>query len=100
MGEDRSAQPVARFCGGDAVVRLGEDRFAILLAVPDEVAASSLRERIRRELGDVRVPRRVRSIEPRIAIAIGEAADIDARFDGLEEELERLGQSTRAAGLG
>ena len=80
----------------DAVVRLGDDRFAILLAVPDEVAASSLRERIRRELGHVRVPRRVRSIEPRISIAIGEQADIDARFDGLEEELERLGKSTRA----
>jgi GGDEF domain-containing protein len=80
----------------DAVVRLAEDRFAISLAVPDEGAARSLRERIRRELGDVRVPRRVRTIEPRISIAIGEEADIDARFDGLAEELERLGQSTRA----
>jgi len=81
---------------GDAVVRLGEGRFAISLAVPDEAAATSLRERIRHELGGVRVPCRVRRIEPRISIAVGELADLDARFDGLEEELERISESTRA----
>jgi GGDEF domain-containing protein len=82
----------------DAVVRLGDDRFAISLAIPDESAASGLLERIRRELGSVRVPCRVQPIEPRISIAIGEQAEIEARFTALEEELERAGQPTRAVG--
>jgi GGDEF domain-containing protein len=81
----------------DAVARLGDDRFAISLAVPDADAASGLRERIRRELGGVRLPCRVERIEPRISIATGEEADIAAHFAPLEQELERAGQSTRAA---
>lgn len=82
----------------DTVVRLDDDRFAISLVVPDEDAASGLCERIRHEIGCVRVPCRVEPISPRISMEIGAGASTDSRFAALGEEIKRADRSTLTAG--
>jgi HD-GYP domain-containing protein (c-di-GMP phosphodiesterase class II)/GGDEF domain-containing protein len=82
----------------DALVRLGDDRFAISLVVADEEAATRFSERIRGQLERVLVPCRVEAIEPRISIAVGEQMRNDPRFFGLLKEVERAGRPARAVG--
>jgi hypothetical protein len=73
-------------------VRVGDDRFALSVAVPDDGAATMLRDRVRRELSSVPVPSRVPRVEPRVAIADTD----DPELAGLEAELERHRLSARA----
>jgi GGDEF domain-containing protein len=51
----------------DVVVRLGDDRFAVAFHAEDGNAVARIRDRIRSELGCVRLPRRVQRLEPRIS---------------------------------
>ena len=82
---------------GDEMLRLSEDRFAVITSVPDQANLDGICERLREIVSDVPVPRRASQIRPRIRAALGVAAMAHPDFASVVAQARPTADGERAA---